>query len=243
MNTLKVLDYTDLWNGLYYKEVTDKDKIILHHTAGYDLYSAEQWLRISSSKAWRENKYYIGVHYFIGRDGTILKCIPEENWAWNTGTGISKLDKSCIAIEIDNLGYAKREGKYLIDLYNNKFLIEEETDDYVKATFRKYSFTFRKLSTIWRGYSFFEEYSFRSIESLFFLLDSIFSNNPNIQKKIHSFQKFFPEDVSFIDRQKFLFFSGIITHCQLLGKNQKWDLSPVFPYTELVNSFNLEVIK
>jgi len=246
MKKNEVVSIITKWKGLYYEEKTPKNKIILHHTAGYDLYSAEQWLRISSSKAWREGKYYIGVHYWIGRDGTILQSIPEENWAWNTGTGIDRLDKACIAIEIDNLGYAIKNGNYLKDIYNNSFLIKNDEIDKATVELRRDKkstfFTFKKLEKAWRNYMWYEEYSEEAINALINLVADILKRHPTIERKIYPFEFFFPEDVTTYERSRFLSFSGIITHCQLLGKNQKWDLSPVFPYERFVKELNLQIV-
>jgi hypothetical protein len=240
----KIEDRTHLWDGLYYKEKTQKNKIILHHTAGLNINSAELWLRMSSSKAWRESKYYIGVHYYIGIQGEIIKTIPEEFWAWNTGTGNSSYDKSSISIEIENLGYLKPiNDKTFIDIYQNRWNLVEQKNDIYTLTNGKNKIEVKKLDKEWRGYSFYHLYSDKAIQSLFSLMEEIFNNSMHkIERKIYRKELFFPEDVDWSLKTKILYFSGIITHVQLLGKKLKWDLSPVFPYEDMVKKFNLVVI-
>jgi N-acetyl-anhydromuramyl-L-alanine amidase AmpD len=236
---VEILDLSNLWRDFYYKEITRKNKIFLHHTAGYDVFSAEKWLRMSSSKSFRDSGYFVGVHYFIGKNGIILKCIPEENWAWHSGTGLVEIDKSSIAIEIDNLGFMKQVSKdYLEDIYNNRFYITGIQGDIIKAKINNFEFEFKKLDYKWRGYDIYNIYSKESVESLFYLMEQLFSRH-SIDKKICKREKFFPEDASYSDAKSFIGFSGIVTHVQFLGKTKKWDLSPVFPYEEMVKRFNL----
>jgi len=250
MKSKNIVDYTELWEGLYYKQSTPKNKILLHHTAGYNIESAEYWLRMSSSKAYRESKYFIGVHYFIGKDGKIIKTIPEEYWAWNTGTGMSAIDKSSIAIELDNLGYIKKlTDKTFIDIYNNKWtLISTEINGnqkLYKLKLNNYIIYAKELENEWRGQKYFAIYTEPLINSLFELMEDII-NRHNIKRQIHSKNEFFPNDVSYWDGIKMINFSGIITHVQLLGKNKngyiKLDLSPVFPYEKMVETLKLNIV-
>lgn len=230
---LKILDYTNYWKDLYYKESTKKTKIVLHHTAGYDIYSSEFWLRKLSSKSYRESNYYVGVHYFIDRDGTIIQTIPLENWAYHSGTGNSNIDKSSISIELANLGYLNDEYK---DLYNNQWNLDKN-----KGIFSKYKYEFVVLENKWRNYKIYEKYNEKQIEALCNLLDYLFDVY-KIEKTIFKKEKFLPEENVYNEVIKSN--CSIITHCQLLGKKPnyiKWDLSIVFPYEQFVKNLDLKI--
>jgi len=85
------------------REVTTKDTIILHYTAGGSLQGAEAELRRPDT---------INVHYILDRDGRAYQYIEDKFWAYHTGA--NSWNKRSIGIEIVNWGsLALVNGVYL----------------------------------------------------------------------------------------------------------------------------------
>ena len=133
-----IIDYRKKWDYLSYKSKSEKKIIFLHHTAGYDVFSAEDWLYKLSLKNYREKNSLVGVNYYIGKDGTIIYAIDNEKWAWHSATANVDFESKTISIELDNLGFMRYDDskKYLIDLYNNKWLIKDKYKNLIYASFR-----------------------------------------------------------------------------------------------------------
>ncbi|GIW22519.1 MAG: hypothetical protein KatS3mg068_1526 [Candidatus Sericytochromatia bacterium] len=248
---INLIDYKKNWNPLSYKG-NKKTIIFLHHTAGYDIYSAHDWLYKLSLKHYREGNYLTGVNYFIGKDGTILQAIEEDRWAWHSGTGDKKFEAKTISIELDNLGFMWFLDKNtLVDLYNNKWEIVSRKDNEIKAKLGRLTFDFVYLEKPWRGFQVYHKYSKKQIDSLVNLLDDIIKRN-GISRQIH--KNFLPEKKT-LNTSDLYDFSGIVNHVQFMGNisrsdhyidkiksYKKWDLSIVFPVEELISRLNLEVI-
>lgn len=77
----------------YKREITVKDTIICHFTAGGSLAGAESTLAKPDG---------VNVQYIIDRDGTICHYFPDEFWAHHCGKKM--WSKRSIAIEIVNWG-------------------------------------------------------------------------------------------------------------------------------------------
>lgn len=75
------------------RQVTVKDTIILHYTAGGTLAGAESELAKPDT---------INVHYILDRDGLVYQYIDERYWAYHTGA--NNWNKRSIGIEIVNWG-------------------------------------------------------------------------------------------------------------------------------------------
>ena len=58
------------------RQVTVKDTIILHYTAGGTLSGAEAELKKPDT---------INVHYILDRDGAVYQYFDEKHWAYHTG--------------------------------------------------------------------------------------------------------------------------------------------------------------
>ena len=85
------------------RQVTVKDTIILHYTAGGTLSGAEAELKRPDT---------INVHYILDRDGKAYRYIDESHWAYHTGA--NNWNKRSIGIEIVNWGQLR--------LHNDKYL-------------------------------------------------------------------------------------------------------------------------
>lgn len=226
---MKLIDFSKKWGGLHYPIPQEKSILFLHHTAGLSVHSSEEWLRISSSKSYREKNFFVGVNYFVGLDGTIIKAIPEEYWAWHSGTGNSNIDRSSISIELENLGYLSRASdKVFVDLYNREWELEKEDGDVLHLKYKSFQgFEFAievKKYKKWRGYEYYHTYSKEQIEALIELSEELFSRH-YIPKKIFKLENFLPENEIY---SKVKDFKGVVNHSQFLGNKIKWDLSIAF---------------
>jgi len=140
-------------DGQYIKQVTNKNQIYLHHTAGgNDAYAVYKW--------WEMNKERIATHFVIGADGTILQGYDLKYWAFHLGAKEStfnsqgvrwrSLDKQSIGIELCNWGQlTKRDGQYY-NYVNGKVDADEVTI----------------LDEPFKGFSYYHAYTDAQIESL-----------------------------------------------------------------------------
>ena len=84
----------------YYPELTDKDLIVLHFTAGRDARGAFD--------TWLNNPEHVATSYIVDTDGTIYEIFDPSYWAYHLGIkGVSAHDKRSIGIEIANVGPLK----------------------------------------------------------------------------------------------------------------------------------------
>jgi len=126
----------------FFKEKSEKDKIILHHT-------------VSSSTAksvidwWNKTKDRVSVPYIIEKNGKIYQVFNDEYWSYHIGGNATKNDnKTSIGIEIINEGPLIRKDnayywfdgkvKYYGEVYPKKWRNYDYwatyTDEQVKAT-------------------------------------------------------------------------------------------------------------
>lgn len=245
INQLNIKDFSNKWDGLYYRIPYEKNVIFLHHTAGLNIYSSEEWLRISSSKTYRERGFYVGVNYFIGLDGTIIKAIPDSYWAWHSGTGNSSIDRSSISIELENLGFLNKvSDSIFLDLYNRKWELEKIDGDILFLYHKSFYGGDLKIKVKkfkkWRLFEYYHIYSKEQIDSLINLCKNLFLNNP-VPKKILSLNEFLPENDIY---SKIKDFKGVVNHSQFLGSKIKWDLSIAFSdwYYYFADNLNLNIV-
>jgi len=246
----KTIDIRKKWENFSY-EGAEKRIIFLHHTAGYNVQSSEDWLYKLTLKNFRERKGSIGVNYYIDKDGTIFYAIDENKWAWHSGLGNIEFEKRTISIELDNLGFLREEGNKLYDLYGNEWKIRDKINNKIYAYFNNYIFEFIQLEKEWRGFRIYHAYSEKQIQALIWLLNEIFEQH-KIERNIH--KDFLPEN-AYLNSAIYKTFSGIVNHSQFLGIKPnandyysklrsfvKWDLSIVFPVKKLIESLNLRIV-
>jgi len=127
----------------YYPEVTKKDTIILHYTAG--LYpGSEETLKI---------KDYVNVHYQILKNGNIHNYISPMYWAYHTGSG-AKNDRRFIGIEMECWGHLTRKDNALYTWTNRKI----PWDNVVRCR-------------PFRGFEYWEKLTNEQIDSLLWLIE------------------------------------------------------------------------
>lgn len=164
-----------LADNQYYKEVTTKKIIVLHHTvSGQGVQGDINW--------WKQTPEKVGTHYIISREGDIVQVIEDKYWIHHLGVttrqlGLhkstvtnTKLNQMSIGIELDNWGgLVKRNGKWYS--YTGVEIPSCDVQEYPKG---------------YRGYYAFEKYSAAQLVSLNELLHSLI--------EIHNIPKtYFPE--------------------------------------------------
>lgn len=195
--------------GQYIKQVTQKNQIYLHHTAGgHDPYAVYKW--------WEMNKERIATHFVIGADGTILQGYDLKYWAFHLGAKEStfnsqgvrwrSLDKQSIGIELCNWGQlTKRDGQYY-NYVNGKVDADEVTI----------------LDEPFKGFSYYHAYTDAQIESLRKLIIHI-NNQTGIYTKVNFSQLW---DIS---KEALKGTPGIYTH-----NSVRRDKNDVYPCPKLI---------
>jgi N-acetyl-anhydromuramyl-L-alanine amidase AmpD len=195
--------------GQYIKQVTKKNQIYLHHTAGgNDGYAVYKW--------WEMNKERIATHFVIGADGTILQGYDLKYWAFHLGAKEStfnsqgvrwrSLDKQSIGIELCNWGQlTKRDGQYY-NYVNGKVDADEVTI----------------LDEPFKGFSYYHAYTDEQIESLRKLIIHI-KDQTGIDTKVNFSQLW---DIS---KEALKGTPGIYTH-----NSVRRDKNDVYPCPKLI---------
>lgn len=137
----------------YVKETTKKSGIVLHHTVGGSSNSTLNF--------WGNTKERVATHFLIERDGTIIQCLPLEDWAFHIfigspGNKISKkykqrgseYDRSLIGIELCSYGPLTLRNDNFYTIYNNQV----DKSKVVKVNYR--------------GSQYWEDYTDEQVESL-----------------------------------------------------------------------------
>lgn len=202
--------------GQYIEEITKKNQIVLHHTAGGNSNGTIQH--------WLSSKDRTGTHFIIERDGTIIQTVPTECWLYHLYVGAplnkvprefkkkdKELNQKSIGIELCNYGQLKKKGDKYYTIYNNE--INKD---------RVYT-----LDKTFRGQEYFELYTLEQIESLRKLLLQLIKDN-NIKLN----QNYL--DIFDINLEALSGKSGIFAHVSY-RTTDKWD---VYPNKELIQMLN-----
>lgn len=206
--------------GQYVNEITFKDSIVLHHTAGGNYKG--------TIAHWLSKQDRVATHYLIDRDGTIVQTIPLECWAYHLGVNSAdnkisrefkknseRLDKKSISIELCSYGQLSKKGDKFYTIYKNE--IPEE-----KVAKLEYSF---------RGFDYFEKYTEEQLRSLKKLLEQILKDHPHILLQ-EDYSNIFDTNQDALEGK-----SGIFTHVSY-RTNGKWDCYPDKDLIQVLNSLN-----
>mgnify|MGYP003970084311 CR=1 FL=1 len=207
--------------GQYCSNITNKEYIFIHHTAGWNnpYKVIDQWKRDSRGR--------IATQYVIGgphpktsdskHDGVVLECFRKENWAYHLGkNGSSHMHSHSVGIEVCNFGPLTKDG----DKY------------YTWANTEVHSNNVCDLGEKWRGYQYWHDYSDEQIASLGRLIKYI-AKTHNIDvslglkeglKNEKPFKAFDYKDDAFYGRIK-----GVLSH-----SNTRKDKTDMYPHPQLV---------
>ena len=141
--------------GEYVNNITDKEYIFIHHTAGWNnpYKCIDQWARDSRGR--------IATQYVIGGphpktkdakyDGVVLEAFSSNYWAYHLGkNGSSHMHSHSVGIEVCNFGDLTKDGDEYYTYANTKVNPKYVTD----------------LGEKWRGRQYWHAYSDEQISSL-----------------------------------------------------------------------------
>jgi len=159
-------------------------------------------------------------------DGTVVRCFPENQWAWHLGAkGTNGLfDKISIGIEICNYGYLSRSKTGQFMTYVNTPVPEDQVCE---------------LPTPFRGYKYYQKYTdaqLNSVRELLIHLSSKFNINIKLglQEWINKENLLMPNGLSILQQQKWLNQFGFVgkngrqlTEDGIWGENSAWAVQSV----------------
>jgi N-acetyl-anhydromuramyl-L-alanine amidase AmpD len=206
------------FTGYFYDEKVKKERIALHHTAGY----LKSDLRALMSK----QRGKVSTNFVIARDGTIYQLFSSAAWSYHMGRGAlggnKKGSSSSIGVELSNFGWLVEKGDELHTIYGSAFCKKSETDLYTK------------LDQPYRGHSYYAGFPDAQINSLIVLMRYL-----NKSYKIP--MAYLPENVRYLTTQKAVDFKGVVSHVNFRTEESgKWDLGPAFPWKKVIEGTQAE---
>lgn len=129
----------------YYHEVSEKKRIVLHHTAGGTAKSSIDW--------WNQKPDRVSTPYVIDRDGTIYETFDPKFWAYALGINQASAEKKSIHIELANYGWVNKIGGKFYNPYGKE--LKSEVVQYKDKH---------------RGHLYYEAYTEEQIASLIYLI-------------------------------------------------------------------------
>ena len=201
----------------FFAEVTRKDLVVLHFTAGRSARSAFD--------TWRNDPRHIATAYIVDVDGTIYEVFPPSFWASHLGVGGTKNlhDRRSIGIEIVNVGPLQQSTDDPAILnwwppksqgaseFTTRFCGLDESGRYVAADYRGKS-----------HFASFPEVQVDAVGALVRAMCEQFA----IPATLPSLDRRFDCDVS-----AFATYQGVCTHANF--RLDKWDIGPAFPWDRL----------
>lgn len=220
--------------GAYFNEVTPKDMVLLHFTAGGSASGA-----IETFKNYpKTNGYPVSTHYVVDTDGTVYKLFEERYWSYHLGIKGNdaekhRHDKRSVAIEIVNVGALRIKGDLMcywppldkngLPLFTSKFCAIGDRPKYVR------------LQTSWRDETFFAAFPQAQIDAAAELTNDI-CTRIGIPKRIPPPDRMFDFDIGFYKK-----FVGVTSHVN--WRPDKTDLAPVQSepiWAELIQRYSFE---
>lgn len=183
--------------------VTQKDRIVLHHTVSDSGKYVPDWFKDD------KGKIKVAVAYIIEKDGTVVQLFDPEFWAWHIG-GKSKYKENAmsVGIELVNEGvlFKRENGDFYwwIDSENPKGKV-------------KYLGEVHEEKDGWRGYNYFAKYSKEQMAALKELTEFLLNKFPLIPTNCI-------DNFDYVRGN--MWRKGIVMHCNLV--DNKTDLSPAF---------------
>lgn len=200
--------------SFFYKESTQKDKIVLHFTAGY-LKGDIATLTTPGN--------HVSVAYVIGRKGNIFQLFDDQYWSYHLGPGATggntAMSKSSIGIEISNIGFLKRKGNNLVSAYS-------DTDVYCSVNEETY---YHALSAPFRNEKHFATYTAEQYTSLSNLIKYLLHKHPTINRTLLDINQRY----QYLNDPSQL--RGIVSHVNF-RESGKWDIGPGFDWQRLESS-------
>lgn len=202
----------------YFKTVSEKSGICVHHTVGGTARSTFNW--------WNQDSHMVGTAFIIDRDGAVYNVFDPECWAWQFGLPWDyeekiAFEKRFIGIELASEGgLLEEDGKfYCFDRISPR--TEKPEDEVFDA------------GSDYRGYRYFDRYEPEQVDSLVELINHL-CDEYDIPRRVQA------EPTRYYGKQ-LKNFEGIIGHTMV--RRDKSDPAPDPELWErLIDGCNLEVV-
>lgn len=207
-NGLEIETKYALESSQFIKQITNKDKIFIHFTAGGP--NAANVI-----KYWDSDEPRIATAFVIdGESGQIFECFNPNYWSFHLGIKGTNgaLDKTSIGIEICAWGPLTKKGDKYFNYVNGEVPESEVC----------------KLNTPFRGFEYFHKYSDLQLKALENLLDYLLEEY-NIKMQKNFDMSWFDFNQELIDKKH----PGIWTHV-----NVRKDKSDSYPDKRLLDLLN-----
>lgn len=212
-DTIKVIDCVRDNNetSFYYNEVTPKERIVLHYTAGY--------LKGDIGRLTTQGDH-VSVPYVVARSGDIYRLWDDAKWSYHLGSGVpggnTEMSKRSIAIEISNIGHLIKSGQNLVTSYS-------QTDVYCAlAETSQYT----KLETAYRGQTYFASFTDAQYASVSRLLKYLLAKYPAINRTLVDLNQ------RYAVMQNAPSYKGIMSHVNF--RADKLDIGPAFNWDKII---------
>ena len=201
-------------DSYYSSEEYPKERIVLHHTAGYLKGDIAQLSRQSTE---------VSVPFVIARSGHIYNLWKSKYWSYHLGPGAiggnTTGSQRSIAIELSNIGFLrKKTGGVLHTVYSS---------DDIYCTEAQTAF-YQKLPEAYRGERYYARFTNAQYNSLVLLLRYLTARY-NIPRTLLSPVKRFETFGSVAEAENF---KGICSHVNYRPSG-KWDISPAFDWARV----------
>ena len=198
----------------YYEEVFPKQRIVLHHTAGYLKGDIAQLSRKGTE---------VSVPFVIARSGHIYNLWASKYWSYHLGPGAvggnAAMSQRSIGIELSNIGFLRRKSNGLLHtIYSTEDIYCAETE----------TAFYQKLSTPYRGERYYAKFTTAQYNSLLLLLRFLTARY-QIPRVMLPPTKRFDAFASAAEAENF---KGICSHVNFRASG-KWDISPAFDWSRL----------
>lgn len=207
-------------DSYYTSEEHKKERIVLHHTAGYLKGDIAQLSRRGTE---------VSVPFVIGRSGYIYNLWKSKYWSYHLGPGAvggnTFGSQRSIGIELSNIGFLrKKTGGLLHTMYglNDIYCSEAETSHY------------QKLSAAYRGEAYYAKFTTAQYNSLVLLLRYL-TTRFKIPRSLLVPDKRFKVFGTSAEAQNF---KGICSHVNFRASG-KWDISPAFDWDRVAKGLKM----
>lgn len=204
----------------YYEEEYPKERIVLHHTAGY--------LKGDIAQLSRQG-VEVSVPFVIARSGHIYNLWKSKYWSYHLGPGAiggnALNSQRSIPIEMSNIGYLIKNGSgslhttYSMD---DIYCTEQETAFY------------QSLPEPYRQQRYFAKFTSAQYNSLILLLRFL-TTRYNIPRTLLPINKRFE---TFKSAEEAANFKGICSHVNFRPSG-KWDISPAFDWDRVAKGLKI----
>ena len=200
----------------YKREVTKKNLIVLHHTAGGSARSTYQW--------WLTDPKPIGTAYIVARDGRIHEVFDPKYWAYHLGYSVRKDERRSIGIELACEGALLERGG---ELY---------CYDKVSERTRYRGVAPWCIPHPWRGYRWFAPYPDKQVVATIKLVKYLlgkFQIPPTVPKSVAMHKPI-------VYRASNRLLTGVLSHAHV--RADKTDVHPGFPWRWFAREVGLHLM-